>query len=56
MGRCDGHGGCKGILEAVITVKRHDSPHGGVKFVTKVCQLMERCDAHWRSVEQLVEV
>ena len=40
----------------MITFRRCDSPQGGVKYVTKVCQLMERCDAHGRSVKELGEV
>ena len=39
-----------------MTFKRCDSPQGGVEDVRKVCQLMERCDAHWRSVQELGEV
>ena len=30
MERCDGHGGCKGVWEGVITLKRHNSHQGGV--------------------------
>ena len=26
MERCDGHGGCKGVWEGVITFRRCDSP------------------------------
>ena len=33
-----------------------NSPKGGVKVVRKVCQLMERCDVHGRSVHELGEV
>ena len=47
---------CKGILEGVITFTRCDSPQGGVKGIRKVCQLMERCDAHGRSVQELGQV
>ena len=47
METCDSHGGCKGVWEGVITIKRYDSPQGGEKVVRKVRQLMERCDAHW---------
>ena len=46
--RCDGHGGCKGVWEGVITFRMGDSPPGGVKYVRNVCQLTERCDAHGR--------
>ena len=53
MERCDGYGGCKGVLEGVITFKRYDSPQGGVKIVRK---LMQRCDAHGRSAQELGEV
>ena len=49
-------GGCKGLWEGVITFKRCDSPQGGVKDVRKTCQLMERCDAHGRSVQEFGEV
>ena len=35
---------------------RRDSPKGGVKDVRKVCPLMERCDAHGRSLQELGEV
>ena len=51
MERCDCHWGCKGMWEGVITFKRSDSQHGGVKDIRNVCQLMERCDAHGRSVQ-----
>ena len=37
----------------MITFRRCDSPQGGGKAVRKVCQLMERCDAHGRSVYSL---
>ena len=53
MERCDGYGGCKGVLKGVITFKRYDSPQGGVKIVRK---LMQRCDAHGRSAQELGEV
>ena len=33
-----------------------DSPRGGVKDVGRVCQLMERCDAHGSSVQELGKV
>ena len=46
---------CKGVWEGVITFRRCDSPHGGVKYVRKVCQL-ERYDANGRSVQELEEV
>ena len=46
--RCDGHGGCKGVWEGVITFRMGDSPLGGVKYIRKVCHLTERCDAHGR--------
>ena len=46
-------GECKGMWEGVITFKSYDSPQGGVKIVRKVCQLMERCDAQGRSVQDL---
>ena len=39
-----------------ITFRRCDSPQGSVKDVRKVCQLMERCDAHGRIVQELGEV
>ena len=45
-----------GVLESVTTFKRCDSPQGGVKVVTKVCQLMERCVALGRNVWGLGEV
>ena len=34
MERCDGHGGCKGVREGVITL-RWDSPQGGLKGIRK---------------------
>ena len=40
----------------MIIFRRCDSPQGGVKDVRKVCQLMERCVAHGRSVQELGEV
>ena len=46
----------KGVWEGVITFRRCDSSQGGVKDVRKVCQLMERCDSHGRSVQDLGEV
>ena len=45
-------GGCKGVWEGGITFMRCDSSQGSVIDVTKVCQLMERCDAHGRSVQE----
>ena len=56
MERCDGHGGCKGVWEGVITFSRCESPQGGVKYVRNVYQLMERCYAYGRSVKVLGEV
>ena len=44
----------KGVWEGV-TVKRYDSPQGGLKVVRKVCQLMDRCDAHGCSIQELGE-
>ena len=35
---------------------RCDIPQVSVKDVRKVCQLMERCEAHGRSVQELGEV
>ena len=49
-------GGCKGMREGVTTFKTSDIPQGGVEVVRKVCQLMKRCDAHGRSVQELREV
>ena len=49
-------GRCKWAWEGVITFRSFDSPKGGVKYVRKVCQLMERCDAHGRSVREVGEV
>ena len=46
-------GGCKGVWEGVITFRRCDSLQGGVKDVRNVCQLIEMCDAHGRSVQEL---
>ena len=37
----------------MITLKRCDSPQGGVKVVRKSCQVMEMCDARGRSVPEL---
>ena len=37
-------------------VRKCDSCQGDLKDVRKVCQLMERCDAHGRSVQELGEV
>ena len=48
-------GGCKGVWEGVITFKMCDSPQGGVRVARKVCQLMEKCDAHGRRVQELGE-
>ena len=52
MERCDGHGGCKGVWEGMIT-NGCDSPPGDVR---KVCQLMERCDSHGKRVQERREV
>ena len=49
-------GGCKGVWEGVITFRKFDSPQGGVNNIRKLCQLMERCDAYGRSVQELGEV
>ena len=49
-------GGCKGVWEGVVTFRRCDSPQGSVKAIRKVCQLMETCDVHGRSVQELGEV
>ena len=49
-------GGYKGVWEGMITFSWWDSPQRGVKDVRKVCQLMERFDAHERSVQELREV
>ena len=40
----------------MITFKRCNSPQRGVTYVREVCQLMERCDAQGRSVQELGEV
>ena len=40
----------------MIASKRCDSPQGGVNDVRKMFQLMERCDAHGRSVQVLGKV
>ena len=39
----------------MITFNRCDSLHGSVKVDRKVCQLMERCDAYGRNVQELGE-
>ena len=49
-------GGCNGVWEGVITFRRCDSLQVGVKDARKVCQLMDRFDAHGRSVHKLREV
>ena len=49
-------GGCKGVLEGVMTFRRCDTPQGGVKDVRKVCQMMERCNGHGGDVNVLGEV
>ena len=40
----------------MIPFRRCDSPQGGVKDYRKVCQLMARCDALRRSVQELGKV
>ena len=40
----------------MIAFRKCDSPQGGVNDVRKMCQLMERCDAHGRNVQVLGEV
>ena len=40
----------------MIIFRRCDRPQGGVKNVRKVCYLMERSDAHGRSVQELGKV
>ena len=54
MERCDG--GCKGMWDGLVIFRRCDSPQAGVKYVRKVCRLMERCDYDGRSVQELREV
>ena len=49
-------GGCKGMWGGVITFRRCDTPHGGLKDVRKVCQVMERCDGYGGDVKVLGEV
>ena len=39
-------GVCKGMWECVISFRRCNIPQRGVKYVRKVCQVMERCDDH----------
>ena len=40
-----------------MTVARAcDSPQVDVKFVRKVCQLMQRCDGPWGGVKELGQV
>ena len=43
----------KGVWKGVITFSRCDSPQGGANIGRKVCQLMERCGAHGRCVQEL---
>ena len=40
----------------MIAFSKCDSPQGGVNDVRKLFQLMERCDAHGRSVQVLGKV
>ena len=40
----------------MVIFRRCDSPQGGVKDNRKVRKLMERCDAHRRSVQERGEV
>ena len=49
-------GGCNEVWEGVITFSRSSSPQGGVKDVRNVCQLIKRCDAHGRSVQEFGEM
>ena len=44
------------MWEDVKAFRGCDSPRGGVEYVTKVCQLIEKCDAHRRSVQVFWEV
>ena len=44
------------MWKGVVTSRRCDSPRGSVKYMRTVCQLMERCDAHRRSVQELGDV
>ena len=44
------------MWEGVITFKRCDIHQGGVKVFRKVCQLMEKYEAHGRSVHELGKV
>ena len=32
-------------------MKKGDSPQGGVKGITNVCQLIKRCDGHGKGVK-----
>ena len=40
----------------MITFRRCDTPQGGVKDVSKVCQVLERYDGHRGDVKVLGEV
>ena len=49
-------GECTGACRGVTAVRKCDMQPSGMKCIRKVCQLLERCDAHGRSVQELVEV
>ena len=49
-------GGSKGVWEGVITLRRCDTPQGGVIDVKMVCQVIQRCDGHGGDVKVLGEV
>ena len=38
--------GCKGVWEGVVAFSRCNSPQRVLKYVRKVCQLLDRCDGH----------
>ena len=44
------------MWEDVITFRRCGSPHGVVKGIRQVCQLMERCDGYVEGVKGCGEV
>ena len=49
-------GRCRESWVGVTVVRKCGSNEGGVKYIRKVCQLIERCDVHGGDVRGYGEV
>ena len=49
-------GRCRGVSGGVTVVRKCDSHQGDVKYIRKVCQLLERYDDYGGDVRVLREV